>query len=207
MSPLFFLLLSVVQALDTAWTCALQGLLLHSGACVPRCPQTFYAGQYECYSCTGTPAITYEDSTFKVAGLTYLQNSAVGLALGSSIAVTSGTVTNFYVTVKSNYGSLKTTGTTYGATFFNEATDPSVAPPLNSVYTQVLGFKGDAAQVSTVLNAIRHTPITYYIPAPGTPAIVNAIDTVLVTISDNGNNYAHIELRIRIGTAADPSRL
>lgn len=174
---------------------------------MPRCPQTFYAGQYECYSCTGTPAITYEDSTFKVAGLTYLQNSAVGLALGSSIAVTSGTVTNFYVTVKSNYGSLKTTGTTYGATFFNEATDPSVAPPLNSVYTQVLGFKGDAAQVSTVLNAIRHTPITYYIPAPGTPAIVNAIDTVLVTISDNGNNYAHIELRIRIGTAADPSRL
>ena len=173
---------------------------------MPRCPQTFYAGQYECYSCTGTPAITYEDSTFKVAGLTYLQNSAVGLALGSSIAVTSGSVMTFYVTVKSNYGSLKTTGTSYGATFFNEATDPSGDPPLNSVYTQVLGFKGTAAQVSIVLNAIRHTPIAYYIPA-STPAIVNAIDTVLVTISDNLTKYAHIELRIRIGTAADPSRL
>jgi hypothetical protein len=203
MSLLLFLLLPAANAVDTAWTCALQELYLHSGACVARCPQSYYAGQYECYPCTGTPAINYVDSTFTVTGLTYLQSSAAALALGSSIAVTFGS--NVYVTVKSNYGTLKTTGTTYGATFFNGATDPSRDPALTTLNTQVLSFKGTAAEVSTVLNDIRHSPITYYDPV--TPAVVNAIDTVLVTISDGANAYAHIELRIRIGTAADPSKL
>ena len=110
-----------------------------------------------------------------------------------------------YVTVKSNYGKLKTTGITYGATFFNGATDPSKSPALSSLFTQVLSFKGTAAQVSTVLNDIRHSPISYYDPV--TPAVADAIDTVLVTLSDGANAYAHIELRIRIGTAADPSKL
>lgn len=203
MSFLLFLLLPVTNALDTTWTCALKGMYLHSGACVAMCPQNYYAGQYECYSCSGTPTINYEDSTFTVTGLTYLQSSTAALALGSGIAVTFGS--DVYVTVKSNYGALKTIGITYGATFFNGATDPSKNPALTDLNTQVLSFKGTAAQVSTVLNDIRHSPISYYDPT--TPAVANAIDTVLVTISDGANAYAHIELRIRIGTAADPSKL
>ena len=169
------------------------------------CPQGTYTGQYECYPCTGTPAVDYDDGVYTVTGLTYLQKSTgAALSLGSSIIVT-GTVTPLYVTVKSNYGLLKTTSGTYGATFFSSATDPSKDPALPNTYTQVLGFSGTAAQVSTVLNDIQHTPIQYFTP-PATTAVVNAIDTILITISDNANQYAHIEIRIRIGTAADPSK-